>query len=72
MTGDKSKFMSLKEKDRRNNFMFGNNAPTKIKGKGIVSLNENTKAKNVFYVEGLKKKLLSVSQMCDNRYNVTF
>ena len=42
MTGDKSKFLSLKEKDRGNNVTFGNNDPTRIMGKGIVNLDEKT------------------------------
>lgn len=48
------------------------NTPTKIKGKVIVSLDENTNAQNVLYVEALKHNFLSVSCMCDNGYNVTF
>lgn len=54
MTWDKNQFLSLKEKDRGNNVMLDKNALAKIKGKGIVSLDENTKAQNVLYVEGLK------------------
>ena len=41
-------------------------------GKGIISLDEITKAQKPFYVEGLKENLLNVTQMCDNGYNVTF
>lgn len=72
MTRDKSKFLSLNEKDIWNNVNFSNNAPTRIKGKDIVKLDQNTKAQNVPYVEGLKHNLLSVSQICDNGYDVTF
>lgn len=66
MIGDKRKFLSLKGKDKENN------APTKIKGKGVASLDQNIEAQNVLYVEGLKQNLLSVSQMCDNGCDVTF
>lgn len=72
MTRDNSKFLSLKEKDKGNNVTFGNNAPTRLKQKGTVSLDENTKAQNVLYVKGYKKKLLSESHVCDNGYNLTF
>jgi len=61
MTGVKRKFIVLKEKDRGNNVTFCNNAPTRIKGMGIISLDEKTKAQNVLYVEGLEHNLLSVS-----------
>jgi hypothetical protein len=37
MTRDKSKFMSLRE-SKSGNVTFGNDAPSKIKGKGMVSL----------------------------------
>jgi len=60
MTGDKRKFMSLKEKHRGGNVTFGNNAPTRIKGKGMINLDKKTKTQNVMYVEGLKHNLLSV------------
>lgn len=72
MTRDKSKFLYLKEKYGGNNVIFRNNPLARIKGKGIVSLNEKTKDQNVLYVEAIKHNLLSVSQMCDNGYNVTF
>ena len=61
MTWDKCKFMSLREKDRRNNITFGNNVAMRIKGKRIVSLDEKNKARNVLYVEGLKNNFISVS-----------
>jgi hypothetical protein len=72
MTGDKSKFESLNE-EKGGSVTFGNNAPTRIRGKGIVVLDKGkTKAHNVLYVDGLKHNLLSVIQMCDQGYNVLF
>jgi hypothetical protein len=75
MTGDKSKFEFLTE-EKGGNVTFGNNAPARIRGKGIVVLDEDkkgkTKAQNVLYVDGLKHNLLSVSQMCDQGHNVLF
>ena len=61
MTGDKNKFLSLKE-GKSGNVTFGNDAPRKIKGKGMVSLsNSQGKAQDLLLVEGLKHNLLSVS-----------
>ncbi len=63
MTGDKSSFMSLSE-NKSVNVTFGNDAPGKIKGKGMVSLsNGKGKAQCVLFVDGLKHNLLSVSQV---------
>jgi hypothetical protein len=61
MTGDKGKFLSLSE-SKSGNVTFGNDAPGKIKGKGMVSLsNGKGKAQDVLLVDGLKHNLLSVS-----------
>jgi hypothetical protein len=69
MTGDKGKFLSLSE-SKSGTVTFGNDAPGKIKGKGMVSLsNGKGKAQDVLLVDGLKHNLLSVSQMCDNQDN---
>jgi hypothetical protein len=65
MIGDKSKFLTLSD-SKSGNVTFGNDAPGKIKGKGMVSLsNGKGKAQDVLFVEGLKHNLLSVSQVCD-------
>jgi hypothetical protein len=72
MTGDKSMFLSLSE-SKSGNVTFGNDAPGKIKGKGMVSLsNGKRKAQDVLLVDGLKHNLLSVSQMCDKGCEVVF
>jgi hypothetical protein len=72
MTGDKGKFLSLSE-SKSGNVTFGNDAPGKIKGKGMVSLsNGKGKAQDVLLVDGLKHNLLSVSQMCDRGCEVLF
>ena len=61
MFGDKSKFLTLRE-HRSGNVTFGNDAPGKIRGKGIVSLNNGKgKAQDILFVDGLKHNLLSVS-----------
>jgi hypothetical protein len=72
MSGDKSKFLTLSE-SKSGNVTFGNDAPGKIKGKGIVSLsNGKGKAQDVLFVEGLKHNLLSVSQVYDQGCEVVF
>jgi hypothetical protein len=72
MTGDKGKFLSLSE-SKSGNITFGNDAPGKIKGKGMVSLsNGKGKSQDVLLVYGLKHNLLSVIQMCDRGSEVMF
>ena len=72
MMGDKGKFLSVSESKSRN-VTFGNDAPGKIKGKGVVSLsNGKGKAQDVLLVDGLKHNLLSVIQMCDRGCEVVF
>jgi hypothetical protein len=52
---------------------IGDNAFARIDGKGTISIdNGKTKTHNVLYVEVLKHNLISVSQMCDQGYNLTF
>jgi hypothetical protein len=72
MTRYKSKFLTLSEK-KSGNVTFGNDAPGKIKGKGMVSLsNGKRKAQDVLFVDGMKHNLLSVSQVCDKGCEVVF
>ena len=63
MSSDKSKFLSLIENKSRN-VTFGNDTPGKIKGKGMIKLN-NGKKKSQYglFVDGLKHNLLIVSQV---------
>ena len=72
MTGDKSKFLSLSE-SKSGNVTLGNDALGKIKGKGMVKLsNGKGKSQDVLFVDGLKHKPLSVSQVCDRGCEVVF
>jgi hypothetical protein len=72
MTGDRSKFLTLSD-SKSGNVTFGNDAPGKVKGKGIVSLsNGKRKSQDVLLVENLKHNLLSVSQVCDRGCEVVF
>jgi len=72
MTGDKEKFHSYNALEKENNVSFGNDTPAVFKGKGFVFLKEKVKAGNVMYVDGLKRNLLSVSQMCNQGNEVVF
>jgi hypothetical protein len=72
MTGYLTKFLTLK-KEKGADVTFGDNAYARIGIKGTISLDNGNKNKhNFLYVEGLKNNLLSVSQMCDQGYNLTF
>jgi hypothetical protein len=72
MTGDKSKFLTLSE-NKSGNVTFGNDAPGKIKGKGMVSLsNGKGKAQDVLFVDGMKHNIISVSQVCDKGCEIAF
>ena len=72
MTGDKSKFLSLSE-CKSGNVAFGNDAPRKIKGKGMVKLsNGKGRSQDVMFVDGLKHNLISVSRVCDKGCEVMF
>ena len=72
MTGDKNKFVSLKE-SKSGNVTFGNDALRKIREKGMVIMsNGQGKAQDVLFVEGLRHNLLNVSQVCDKGCEFVF
>jgi hypothetical protein len=72
LTGDQDKFLSLKRKEK-GRVTFGDDASTKILGKGIVNFGNNeAKVENVSLVENLKPNLLSVSQTCDQGHILVF
>ena len=70
MTGDSSKFITLK--DNKGKVTFGDSLSSKIIGKGIVVVNSKIKAKNVLLVENLKPNIITVSQRCDQGYICIF
>jgi len=52
---------------------FGDNDSRRIVGKDTISLNNgNTNIYNSIYVEGSKKKKLSVGKLCDQGYKFKF
>ncbi|XP_059671038.1 uncharacterized protein LOC132316581 [Cornus florida] len=72
MTGDESKFTSVKQFDG-GNVIFGDNQKAKTSGiRNINKSEELPKIHEVLLVEGLKHNLLSVSQLCDNGKEVCF
>lgn len=60
MTGNKHKFLSLNE-TKYGSVTFGNNALRRIKGKGLVNLNNGKgKSNDMLFFDGLKHNLMSV------------
>jgi len=71
MTGDKSKFVNINFKQEEH-VSYGDNNKGKILGRGTIEDKNNFLVHDVLYVEGLKHNLLSISQLCDKGYQVTF
>jgi len=71
MTGDISLFIDFKAK-KKGYVTFGDNNKGAILGKGSVGNPSTTTISDVHLVEGLKHNLLSISQLCDKGYKVSF
>lgn len=71
MTGDESQFITLKAKDG-GMVTFGDNGKGKIIGIGNIGITSSTFIENVLLVDGLKHNLLSISQLCDKGFKVSF
>lgn len=72
MIGDKNKFQSLRRMNR-GKVKFEGNSLARVVGIGSLVLNDGeTKVENILYVKGLKHNLLSVSQLCDEGYDLVF
>ncbi|RYA56890.1 hypothetical protein DD596_25390 [Enterobacter cloacae complex sp. 4DZ3-28B] len=71
MTGDASKFTHISPK-KRGHVTYGDNNKGRILGVGKIGTNSSNSIQNVLLVEGLKHSLLSVSQLCDKGYLVSF
>ncbi|KAF5462365.1 hypothetical protein F2P56_018382 [Juglans regia] len=71
MTGDKSKFIDLTSKEE-GHMTFGDNS--KGKNMAICKIGNESPLiiENVLLVEGLKHNLLSISELCDKGFTVTF
>ena len=71
MTGDKSLFKTLKEKE--DGFVtFGDGSHSQVLGKGIVDILGLPLLTDVLYIKGLKVNLLSITQICDEDFLVQF
>ena len=69
MTGDKSLFKTLKEKE--DGFMtFGDGNHSQVLGKGTVDTPGLPLLTNVLYIKGLKVNLLSITQICNEDFLV--
>ena len=70
--GDKNQFITIDPKEDGGVVTFENNGQGKIVGIGKIQINSTTFIDNVFYVKGLKHNLISISQLCDKGYTVSF
>ena len=71
MTGDKSLFKNLKEKE--DGFVtFGDGSHSQVLGKGTVDIPGLPLLTDVMYIKGLKVNLLSITQICDEDLLVQF
>ena len=71
MIGDRMKFDKLINY-KGGNVSFGDDSSRQIKGLGSLMLSDKMSIHDVYYVDGLKYNLLSVSQICDHGYEVVF
>ena len=72
MTGDRKKFVSLKEKKDRTT-SFGNDGSSNVIGSGTVTLgSKDIIAKNVLLDGNMNHNLLSVGKMCDQGHTILF
>ena len=71
MTGDKSLFKSLKEKEHKY-VTFGDGNHSQVLGKGMVEIPKLPLLTDVLYIKGLKANLLSITQICDEEFLVQF
>lgn len=71
MTSDKSRFVKLDKYDG-GTVRFRDDQTTQIVGIDSIYFDGKHNTDNVYYVKGLNHNILSVSQMCENGYNVVF
>ena len=71
MVGDKSLFVSLKEKEV-GYVTFGDGSHSQVLGKGTIDIPGLPLLTNVLYIKGLKENLLSITQICDEDFLVQF
>lgn len=71
MSINKNKFESLKN-NKYGKVILGNNAPTKVLGKGRAKLDQYTKVVDALLVQGIKQNILCVGQIANNGHIIMF
>ena len=71
MTGNKALFKTLFE-GKIGTVTFGDGSKSIIRGIGTVNIPRLLVFEDVWYVDGLKVNLMSISQICDNGLNLLF
>ncbi|KAG7553143.1 Integrase catalytic core [Arabidopsis thaliana x Arabidopsis arenosa] len=71
MTGDSSVLSTFTE-EASGKVTFGDGGKGRIRGKGNIECDDQPSLINVYYVEGLKENLISISQLCDDGLKVIF
>ena len=71
MTGNESKFAFLRKRNG-GHVTFGDNAKRRIIGQGNIGNDTFSLIESVLLIDGLKHNLLSISQLCDKGFKVTF
>ncbi|KAG7544170.1 Zinc finger CCHC-type [Arabidopsis thaliana x Arabidopsis arenosa] len=71
MTGDSSVLSTFTE-EASGKVTFGDGGKGRIRGKGNIEYDDQPSLINVYYVEGLKANLISISQLCDDSLKVIF
>ncbi|XP_062076044.1 uncharacterized protein LOC133780190 [Humulus lupulus] len=71
MTGNRNVLVNYKE-GKEGAVTFGDGNKGQIFGKGDLVLNRVAPLTEVLYVKGLKANLISISQLCDNDFTVSF
>ncbi|KAG7537091.1 Zinc finger CCHC-type superfamily [Arabidopsis suecica] len=69
MTGDSSVLSTFTE-EASGKVTFGDSGKGRIRGKGNIECDDQPSLINVYYVEGLKENLISISQLCDDGLKV--
>ena len=71
MTGDKDQFVTLKIKEE-GVIIFGDNSKGYIIRIDKMKITPSIFIENILYVRGLRHNLISISQLCDIGYKVSF
>ena len=73
MTGDPKMFSSLDDNVvGYSGIIFGDNSRGKVKGIGTITISSDHSLSKVLLVDSLKFNLLSVTQLCDFGYKISF